>query len=88
VTHRTSSDFRKLLVQLPTPIQTIARKQFELLKSDPAHPSLNFKLIVDDIWSARVNLNYRALCIRHGEIAHWYWIGPHKEYDRILATLR
>jgi hypothetical protein len=30
---------------LPKPVRTVADKNFQLLKSDPKHPSLHFKRI-------------------------------------------
>src|SRR6185436_6204778 len=40
--------------------QELARKNFELLKQDPTHPSLHFKKVGDFV-SARVGISYRAL---------------------------
>ena len=82
--HVKSSDFRKMFDALPPDVQVQARKQFELLKSNPRHPSLRFKK-VGEVWSIRVSLEYRALA---GEINggyYWFWIGPHDEYERILG---
>src|SRR5690606_1936895 len=46
--------------QLPRHIQKQADEKFQLLKADPGHPSLHFKK-VGSVWSARVNIDYRAL---------------------------
>jgi hypothetical protein len=50
--HRTTARFWTLLVRLPEPIQRVAHQNFELLKENPAHPSLHFKK-VGNFWSAR-----------------------------------
>jgi hypothetical protein len=41
--HHASSSFWKCYDTLPQNIQDQADKNFELLKSDPRHPSLHFK---------------------------------------------
>lgn len=53
--HRTTPRFWKLFDELPEAAQSTARKNFELLKRDPSHPSLQFKK-VGKFWSARVGL--------------------------------
>jgi hypothetical protein len=60
-----------------------------LFAADPTHPSLRFKQVhaTRPIYSARVGLGYRALCVREGEDLVWFWIGSHAEYDRLLDSL-
>lgn len=81
--HRTIPRFWNLLSRLPEDIQIVARKNFELLKASPSHPSLHFKK-VGNLWSARVGINYRALAIEDGEDFIWVWIGRHDEYTRMI----
>lgn len=76
--------FDPLYADLPRHIQLLADKSFELLKQDPLHPSLHFKRIRDDLWSARVGLRYRALALQGEDGFHWFWIGSHAEYDRLI----
>jgi hypothetical protein len=64
--HRATARFWTSLARLPEPIQRVARQNFELLKMDPAHPSLHFKRI-GKLWSARVGINYRAIAVKDGE---------------------
>jgi hypothetical protein len=40
-----------------------------------------------DIWSVRINDNYRAVGLRRGEVMVWFFIGTHAEYDALLARL-
>ena len=54
-----------------------------MLKSNPRHPSLNFKK-VGLYWSARVGLEYRALALADDEGFVWVWIGHHDDYDRLV----
>lgn len=81
--HKTSSRFWKCFYKLPNHIQQTANENFELLKSDPFHPSLHFKKI-DSFWSVRIGLSHRALAIKDAEDYIWVWIGNHDEYERML----
>ena len=81
--HQATSRFWSTFSELPEQVQKIARKNFELLKNNPYHPSLHFKKI-GKIWSARIGLEYRALAIREGEDFIWFWIGTHQDYDRLI----
>jgi hypothetical protein len=69
---------------LPAHVQRKADKKFELLKSNPAHPSLRFKKVTDDLGSVRVGLSYRVLATRSDDAMLWFWIGHHSDYDEIL----
>ena len=66
-----------------------ARRAYRLFKTDPNHPSLEFKKLPphDDIWSVRVTLDYRAIGQRDGESIVWFFIGSHAAYDALLARL-
>ena len=81
--HRTTDRFRKCLWRLPNRIQRIARKNFELLKTKPSHPSLHFKK-VGRFWSVRVGINHRALAIEDDKDFIWVWIGTHDEYEKMI----
>ena len=80
---RASGRFWNLFANLPESVQTVARKNFELLKGDPSHPSLHFKK-VGKLWSVRAGLNHRALAVQDGADFIWVWIGPHDEYMRLI----
>lgn len=79
--HFTLPSFWELYVQLPAPIQELADKNYELLKKNPRHPSLQLKK-VGKYWSVRVGLKYRAVAVEIEEGLLWFWIGTHAEYDR------
>ena len=61
----------------------MAKKKFQLLKTNPMHPSLHFKK-VGNFWSVRVGINYRALAIEDGDDFIWVWIGSHDEYEEMI----
>lgn len=82
--HRTTPRFWRSYEALPPDVQKIADKNFELLKQDPRHPSLQFKRI-GRFWSVRAGIGYRALAIQEGTTIAWFWIGDHDEYDRIIS---
>ena len=60
--HRTTARFWTCFGGLPEAFQRVARRNFELLKENPAHPSLHFKKI-GKLWSVRVEINHRALAL-------------------------
>ena len=68
---------------LPDKIRKIANKHYALWKEDPSHPSIQFKK-VGPFWSARVTQDYRALALKKGENFYWFWVGTHKEYDKLI----
>ncbi len=82
--HRTTPQFWDRFDRLPNAVQDLARKNFELLKQNPKHPSLLFKK-VGRFWSARVGLSHRALVVQDGSDFIWVWIGHHDEYDRLIG---
>lgn len=85
--HFTLPRFWQHYQKLPREIQELADKNYELLKSDPNHPSLHFKKLGGNkqLWSVRVGAHYRALGMDGSEGIVWFWIGTHAEYDRLLA---
>ena len=82
--HRTTDQFRRRFKTLPRHIQQLSRRNFQLLKDNPHHPSLHFKK-VGNLWSVRIGLDYRALAIQEGQDFIWVWIGTHDEYDRMIS---
>jgi len=84
--HTTSSRFWRCFDALPSEVQALARKNFELLKRDPSHPSVQFKPLGGGrLFSARAGLHYRALGLPTTQGVHWFWIGTHGEYDKLVA---
>jgi hypothetical protein len=81
--HHATASFWESYERLPTAIQQLADKNFELLKAYSDHPSLHFKK-VGPYRSVRVGIAYRALGIEDGEAVVWFWIGNHDEYERLI----
>jgi hypothetical protein len=71
---------------LPEEIQTTTRKKFAIWKENPFHPSLKFKCVnaSDDIWSVRISRDYRALGVMNKNDIIWFWIGAHKDYEKLI----
>jgi hypothetical protein len=84
VRSKVKSSFWEYLNHLPQPVQSMAREKFRVWQGDPFHPSLQFKEIRTNLWSVRINDNYRALGWRHGGLIVWFWIGAHATYDRLI----
>jgi hypothetical protein len=82
--HRATPEFWTCYRSLPENVQRLADKAYQLLRTDPRHPSLHFKRI-GTLRSVRVGLHYRALAYEEGSDLLWFWIGKHEEYERILT---
>ena len=82
--------FRKQFQALPSEVQILARKAYELWRTDNAHPSLHFKRIHNSelVYSVRISRAYRALCLKREDRYVWFWIGSHDDYDRHIKTLK
>jgi hypothetical protein len=89
VRHSATKAFWQKYQGLSPEIQALADKQFSLLKANPQHPSLQFKKVGErsgqELWSARVTLNHRALAIKRPDAYLWFWIGDHNAYDLLLS---
>ena len=87
--HHAAADFWQQYAALPQDVRARADKQFSLLKTNPQHPSLRFKKVGErhgqEIWSARITLNYRALAIKRAGGYLWFWIGDHKAYEELIS---
>ena len=79
----TTPRFWQAYADLTPEIKLAARKQYRLWKDNPRHPSLQFKK-AGPFWSARITENYRSLALLRNDTHHWFWIGTHAEYERIL----
>jgi len=84
--HKTTTRFWKCFENLPDSIQQASKKNFELLKVNPLHPSLHFKK-VGQFWSVRAGLNHRALAVKEEHDFIWVWIGSHAEYERMIKEI-
>lgn len=81
--HFTTRRFRECYSRLPEFAQRTADKCYQLLRDNPAHPSLHFKK-VGRFWSVRAGGDYRALGVEADNGIVWFWIGLHSEYERII----
>ncbi len=83
--HFTRPGFWDFYHRLLPEIQTLADKNYALLKENPRHPSLQLKQI-GRLWSVRINDDYRALGLDDAVGIVWFWIGRHDEYERLLKN--
>ncbi|HUU20309.1 MAG TPA: hypothetical protein VMW72_24385 [Sedimentisphaerales bacterium] len=84
--HFATSRFWDCYNKLSPVTQSLADKNFALLRQNPHHPSLKLKKI-GKYWSVRTGLHYRALGIDTPDETGiiWFWIGSHSEYNRLIA---
>jgi hypothetical protein len=84
--HTASQRFWRCFEALPSEVQSLARRNYTLLRHDPSHPSLQFKTVAGGRFrSVRVGLHYRALGLAVPDGVHWFWIGTHVEYDKLVG---
>ena len=83
---RTTRKFWRLFAGLPPDVQDDARRAWRLFENNPSHPGLQFKKLEgeDNLYSARIGLEYRALAVMRKDALVWFWIGDHEEYDRLI----
>ncbi len=81
--HIASPAFWEAYSRLPRSVRELADKNYELLKENPRHPSLQLKK-VGRFWSVRVGSRYRALAVEVDADLLWFWIGSHADYDAII----
>jgi Txe/YoeB family toxin of Txe-Axe toxin-antitoxin module len=64
-----------------------AKVAWKLFERDPSHSSLHFKKLQarNDLWSVRINEQYRAVGVRSGDTIEWIWIGTHNEFDNLFS---
>ena len=84
MSHQASTRFWQHFNDLSRELQLLARDNYELLKSNPQHPSLHFKR-VGKYWSVRICSGFRALGIDSRKGILWFWIGTHEEYERLIG---
>ncbi len=84
---KTTARFWRLFRRLPPDAQHRAYRAYALWRAHPSAKSLNFKCVEpeEQLYSVRIGMNYRALGVLEGDTVHWFWIGAHDEYERILA---
>jgi hypothetical protein len=79
-----TSEFWALYDSLPQEVREQARKQYELFKQNPFHPSLRLKP-VGSFWSVRISRSYRALAACRRDQFFWFWIGSHADYEKLIS---
>lgn len=77
-------DFWKTYAELSPEAKSQAQKAYQLWQENSLHPSLHFKKVGKNLWSARVSVGYRALAVKKGDDYYWFWIGTHNEYEALL----
>jgi hypothetical protein len=72
---------------VPGEVKQLARKNYRLWKNNPRHRSLRFKPVRPNVWAARIGLDYRVLGRVRGDAIYWFWVGDHREYEKLLKRI-
>jgi Txe/YoeB family toxin of Txe-Axe toxin-antitoxin module len=83
VISRTRPSFWRAYAALHPRTREAARRAFRVFCANPDHPSLRFKKLqgYENVWSVRINEQYRAVGERDGDTIEWAWIGSHNAFD-------
>ena len=81
------ADFWKAYEQLPGPVRDLADKKFALFERDPFDPSLGLQQ-KGKVWTVDIGRSYRAIARRENNNFHWFWIGSHEAYNKLLRRLK
>ena len=79
--------FWKCYESLPAPVRALADEKFAVFENDPFQPSLGLKQ-KGSVWTADIGRSYRALAYRSDNDFHWFWIGTHEAYNKLLSRFR
>lgn len=80
----TTPEFWKAYAAVSLEMKQQAQKAYQW-QENPSHPSLHFKKVGKNLWSARITDGYRALALKKGDDYYWFWIGSHQDYDALLS---
>lgn len=80
----TTPDFWVAYAELTPEVKEQAQKAYQLWQENSLHPSLHFKKVGKNLWSARVSGGYRALALKKSDNYYWFWIGTHDKYEALL----
>jgi hypothetical protein len=74
--------------ELPSDVQRLALKNYNLWRREPHHPSLRFSRLQGsaDRFTIRIGDHHRAIGVLTENTVTWVWIGTHAEYDRLVGA--
>jgi len=78
---RATGEFLKRYRILPKKIQKKVDKQLRFLASNPRHPSLKIHKLNDE-WEFYVDMHYRGIFLREGNMYTLLTVGVHKIVER------
>lgn len=78
-----TTNFWKAYVELSPEMKEQAQKA-DQWQENSLHPSLHFKKVGKNLWSARISGGYRALALKKDNNYYWIWLGDYDEYESFL----
>lgn len=88
--HKPYGGFMGMVADLPKEVQEHARRVYDAMERDinsvELKPINRYKQWNQNVYSVRINDRYRALAMRVNGVFYWYWIGPHREYDKQISS--
>lgn len=68
----TTPNFWVAYAELAPEAKEQAQKAYQLWQENSLHPSLYFKKVGKNLWSARVSGGYRALALKKSDNYYWF----------------
>jgi hypothetical protein len=81
------AEFWKCYKGLPENVRALADKKYALFEQEPFHPSLGLQQ-KGGVWTVDIGRSYRAMAYREGNDFHWFWIGSHEAYNKLLRRVK
>ena len=85
---RESNLYKRDILKLKVDISSGIKKSLQLLEENIQHPSLHNKNIqckrADNLYSIRVNKQYRIMYFKYAEYLELYRLLDHDKYDRLV----
>jgi hypothetical protein len=86
---KATAEFWREFERLPREVQVLAEKAYSQFENNPGYAGLDLKKVGSrrTVYSVRIGGAYRALGVMRGDTVTWFWIGHHRDYDRLLRDL-
>jgi hypothetical protein len=91
VKNRRTAAFNKIYQGMTSGERTAVEYAYTKYKTNPQSVDFEQKGRLKNgipVFGAAITGNLRALALVVDETVHWYWLGPHDVYDRMLKSLR
>jgi len=80
-------EFWKCYDRLPQEVRKLPDEKYVMFEREPFHPSLGLQK-KGTVWTVDIGRSHRAIAYRERGDFHWFWIGSHETYNKLLRRLK